>query len=256
MESTVSNIKNMLKMNDLDVKKIRESLGYTQEEFGNLIGVSRNTIMNYEKGGTIPESKRQILSKLISEKHKNVQVVKPEIVIKADDFENNNGNRFIELPNGQFFMTMPLADFNIQAGFLDHYQDAEFLMDMQQHGMWVDKPVKGRYVAFRVSGDSMDDGSINSIPRNSVVATRELQRQHWITKIRFRDFPYWVIYNKHSKMPLIKEMVHHDPDTGNITFHSLNDSPEFEDFVLNVDDIQALFYVIDVNRGVSKKLTY
>lgn len=43
---------------EINVKEIREKLGYSQEEFAEKLGVSRNTIYNYEKGGKIPESKK------------------------------------------------------------------------------------------------------------------------------------------------------------------------------------------------------
>ncbi len=153
-------------------------------------------------------------------------------------------------------MLMPLAEFNIQAGLLSSYQDADFLMDLSQHGILVDKPLQGRYVAFRVNGDSMDDGSNNAITRNSIVSTRELLRHHWTDKLRYRDFPYWVIYTTQSKMPLLKEIIEHNTEEGYIVCHSLNDSPEFTDFKLHINDIQALFYVIDVSRSVSKKISY
>lgn len=55
----------VLKMNELKIKELREKLGLTQEKLAELIGVSRNTIINYEKGGKIPESKRQILNNIL-----------------------------------------------------------------------------------------------------------------------------------------------------------------------------------------------
>jgi DNA-binding XRE family transcriptional regulator len=244
-------------MEGQEIKKMREKLGLTQKELGDLIGASRETIINYEKGKPIPKSKSEILLKVLDPDSVYHKTVSSEHVVKpADNFENKNGNQFIELPNGQFYMLMPLAEFKIQAGFLNSYQDAEFLMDLSQHGILVDKPVQGRYVAFRVNGDSMDDGSSDAITRNSIVSTRELQRHLWKDKLRFKDFPYWVIYTTQSKMPLLKEIVEHDTDEGFITCHSLNDSPEFSDFRLNLNDIQALFYVIDVSRTVSKKMIY
>jgi len=244
-------------MEGLDIKQRREQLGLTQKELGDLIGASRETIINYEKGKPIPKSKSEILNKVLEPGAVHHKKVNNEEVVKiVDDFENKNGNKFIELPNGQYYMLMPLAEFNVQAGFLSAYQDAEFLMDLSQHGILVDKPVHGRYVAFRVNGDSMDDGSSAAITRNSIVSTRELQRQHWNGKLRFRDFPYWVIYTTQSKMPLLKEIVEHNTEEGYITCHSLNDSPEFSDFKLHLNDIQALFYVIDVNRTISKKSFY
>jgi transcriptional regulator with XRE-family HTH domain len=244
-------------MQGLDIKQRREQLGLTQKELGDLIGASRETIINYEKGKPIPKSKSEILHKVLQEDSPYTKKVENAEVVKiSDDFENKNGNKFIELPNGQYYMLMPLAEFNIQAGFLDHYQDADFLMDLSQHGILVDKPVQGRYVAFRVAGDSMDNDTGSAITRNSIVSTRELQRHLWNSKLRYRDFPYWVIYTIQSKMPLLKEIIEHNTQEGYITCHSLNDSPEFTDFRLNIDDIQALFYVIDVNRTVSKKKVY
>lgn len=244
-------------MEALEIKQKREQLGLTQKELGDLIGASRETIINYEKGKPIPKSKSEILNKVLSpDAALSKKVVGEQLVTVTDEFENKNGNRFIELPNGQLYMLMPLAEFNVQAGFLSTYQDADFLMDLSQHGILVDNPVKGRYVAFRVNGDSMDDGSSSAITRNSVVSTRELQRHHWTGKLRFRDFPYWVIYTTQSKMPLLKEIIEHNTEEGYITCHSLNDSPEFTDFKLHLNDIQALFYVIDVNKTISKKSFY
>jgi transcriptional regulator with XRE-family HTH domain len=244
-------------MDGLEIKKRRELLGLTQKELADLVGASRETIINYEKGRPIPRSKSEILNKVLhQESIEDKNVTLEQVKAKNEAFENKNGNKFIELPNGQYYMLMPLAEFNVQAGFLGNYQDADFLMDLGQHGILVDRPYQGRYVAFRVNGDSMDDGSSNAIARNSIVTTRELQRHHWTDKLRYRDFPYWVIYTTQSKMPLLKEIIEHNTEEGYIVCHSLNDSPEFTDFKLSLNDVQALFYVIDVNKSISKKVSY
>lgn len=244
-------------MDGLEIKKRREQLGLTQKELADLVGASRETIINYEKGRPIPRSKSEILNKvLLQESVEDKNVTHEQVKPGNEAFENKNGNKFIELPNGQYYMLMPLAEFNVQAGFLGNYQDADFLMDLGHHGILVDRPYQGRYVAFRVNGDSMDDGSSNAIARNSIVTTRELQRHHWTDKLRYRDFPYWVIYTTQSKMPLLKEIIEHNTEEGYIVCHSLNDSPEFTDFKLSLNDVQALFYVIDVNKSISKKVNY
>ncbi|MCR5863049.1 helix-turn-helix domain-containing protein [Flavobacterium sp. J372] len=244
-------------MEGTEIRERREKLGLTQKELADMIGSSRETVINYEKGRPIPKSKLDILKRVLAEDSEYAKPIKGQEVVKiGDNFENKNGNQFIELPNGQFYMLMPLAEFKIQAGFLSNYQDVDFLMDLSQHGILVDKPVQGRYVAFRVNGDSMDDGSSNAITRNSIVSTRELQRHLWEGKLRFKDFPYWVIYTTQSKMPLLKEITEHNVEEGYIVCHSLNDSPEFSDFRLHMNDIQALFYVIDVSKTVSRKMIY
>lgn len=53
-------------MNNLEIVKKRKNLGLTQKELADLIGVSKNTIVNYEKGLKIPESKLPILNKILN----------------------------------------------------------------------------------------------------------------------------------------------------------------------------------------------
>lgn len=52
-------------MNNLEIKKQRKLLSLTQQELADLIGVSKNTIVNYEKGLKIPDSKIPILTKAL-----------------------------------------------------------------------------------------------------------------------------------------------------------------------------------------------
>lgn len=54
----------VLIMNTIDVKKIRKNLNLTQQQLAEMIGVSRNTIVNYERGDVIPESKRALLCRI------------------------------------------------------------------------------------------------------------------------------------------------------------------------------------------------
>lgn len=192
-------------------------------------------------------------SKVTKSDVEKIAVIDPYSSEEENISENKNGNSFTQLPNGQLLMSMPLIEVEAQAGFLDNYSNVDYLNETVQHSIIVDKEFRGRYVAFRVKGDSMDDDSKNAIANNYIVATRELSRDHWMSKIRYNDFPYWVVYTSESKYPLLKEIVNHDVENGNITFHSLNDSPEYCDFTLNIDHINALFYVIDVNRNINNK---
>lgn len=55
----------LLIMNDIDVKKIREKLGISQEALAEMLGVHPRTIQNWESGSKIPNSKHAILRDLI-----------------------------------------------------------------------------------------------------------------------------------------------------------------------------------------------
>ena len=78
-------------MDGLEIKKNRKRLGLTQEKLAKMIGVSTKTIVNYEGGGVIPESKKDILT----------------IILKADDFnvddygEDRTGE-VVYLPSSQY----------------------------------------------------------------------------------------------------------------------------------------------------------
>lgn len=60
-------------MNDLDIKKIREKLGISQEQLAEMVGVHPRTVQNWESGSTIPNSainlENQGFTKLV---HENV----------------------------------------------------------------------------------------------------------------------------------------------------------------------------------------
>ena len=70
-------------MNDLDIKKIREMLGISQEQLAEMVGVHPRTIQNWESGTTIPKSKHAMLRDL---------VIKPQRYAGGGEQTNVNGN--------------------------------------------------------------------------------------------------------------------------------------------------------------------
>ena len=66
-------------MDKADVKRIRQILGLTQKELADKIGVSVNTIQNYEKGGVIPVSRQQMLIALEEMAISKIKVEKIEM---------------------------------------------------------------------------------------------------------------------------------------------------------------------------------
>lgn len=51
-------------MNKVEVKEIREKMGISQEKFAKLLGVTARTVQNWESGGVIPQTKREILHEM------------------------------------------------------------------------------------------------------------------------------------------------------------------------------------------------
>ena len=80
-------------MEGIEIKKLRKSLGLTQEKLAKMIGVSTKTIVNYEGGGVIPESKKDILL----------------VILKKNDFDPSD---YSEDHNGKLHY-LPWSKFNI-----------------------------------------------------------------------------------------------------------------------------------------------
>ena len=157
--------------------------------------------------------------------------------------ESHNGVSFYELPNGKYRMEVDRVPWCAYGRFANECDTLEPDKDgWGKESFYTDKIVHGRYLAFEVRGDSMDDGTRASFEEGDVVLVRELDRIHWRDGIRFKERPYWVVVFDSSV--LIKQIVAQNLETGELTFHSLNNSPEYSDFRLNMDQIRALYYVL------------
>lgn len=72
-------------MNAKEIKKRRKELNLTQSELAKMIGVSPFTVLNYEKGKKIPDSKIGILNKVLFGKEESIPEKTPEITT-LDEF--------------------------------------------------------------------------------------------------------------------------------------------------------------------------
>lgn len=212
-------------MNNLDVKSIREKLNLTQEELAQKIGVSRNTIINYEKGGVIPESKRKLLNSLL----KSESEPKQEAIL-------------IENPN---IIMVPLVGQYAYAGYLCGHTDVEYMEALPKIPIVADHQLKGDYLNFEVRGDSMEDGTQDSIVEGDILVCRIIRPEYWTSKLHINKWDFVIVHK--TEGILIKRITEHNPETGDITIHSLN--PFYKDAVLNLTDISQIFNVVQVLRS-------
>lgn len=55
---------NILIMNGMETREIREKFGLSQERFAKILGVTTRTVQNWEAGGTIPQTKQELLHEI------------------------------------------------------------------------------------------------------------------------------------------------------------------------------------------------
>ena len=216
-------------MNKLDIIKVRGKLGLNQEDFGKLIGVSKNTVYNYENGTKIPESKIPILEQFL--KNNKIQTKKREVKEVAFDE----------------FMEAEYLPIKVQAGYLAGLEHNE---PIELKTMLVPKEFeKGFYKVIEIEGDSMNDGSSRSICDGDKLLLKEIEGGNYLQKTLPYRTNLFVIVSKEGIV--CKQITGQDIENECITCHSFN--PIHSDYDICFEDIYQLFYV---KKIVERKIKF
>ncbi|AOR28769.1 hypothetical protein FORMB_17300 [Formosa sp. Hel1_33_131] len=220
-------------MKALEIRNIRKELGKTQAEFAKLLGVSKNSVQLWETEKRNPSPSMVFLIKETYKKHTEN--------LKENEFENKNGNKFTELPDGSLMIQVPLVPFNAYASFLEVYED-EYKVKSKFETTYftVDKIGKGNYIAFTVKNDSMNGGMLDDTPSGAQVLARELGKQHW--RDGFNSTQYgWIII---CETGIFHKDIKGPDEKGDITCVSRNKSPEFPEFPISLNEVHSIYKVI------------
>lgn len=209
-------------MNDLDIKKIRKSIGKTQEELGKMLGVSKSTIVMWEQGKRNPSVGNALKIK--------------ELEYKSSRSINSGVNELIPKEySGQTKVTVVSS--NVQAGWSDAYYSEEYIKDMPTVLIESDENYRGKYLAFEVKGESMEPDYYEK----DIVICREVRRDHWSSKLHYKDFDFVIAHGTQGLM--LKQITSHNTETGVINCHSLH--PDHDDFELNLREVAFLYNVVE-----------
>lgn len=85
-------------MNDIDVKNLRVKLGLTQKELAEKLGVSSNTVQNWEYGKKIPATKYQILCEMTPKEQQYYGGEVDQSNVNGDNIQGNyvTVNKYVE----------------------------------------------------------------------------------------------------------------------------------------------------------------
>lgn len=145
------------------------------------------------------------------------------------------------------FMNVPIIHITAKCGYLAGYEDQEYLDGLPTMPVIVDKTYHGSYRVFEAEGDSMDNGSRNSICDGDKVLVREVKRELWHYKLHIKDWLF-VIATREENI-VIKQIIDHNVENNTITVHSFN--PIFQDYTIKLDEVIELYNVIKiVDRNV------
>ena len=224
-----------------------------QTKFEEMAGLSRGYITNLRKEPTTskllkilsvaPDLNKTWLETGEGEMLNSIQEVVPLAPGKVEEYTTTkSGITYYKREDGQLLMKVPIVPISALGSPADEYQQILEEFDGELVTIEVSEVHHGSYIAFRIEGDSMDDGTWNGFRKGDTVVVRELSRDKWLPKLHIRDWPFWVVVFGNNVR--IKQIVSQDKDTGAITLHSLNPSPEFTDFTLQLDEVSRLFNVV------------
>lgn len=218
-----------------EIVAYRKKYNLTQQQFADLVGVSKNTISNYEGGGVIPKSKIPILQNVLSSIPNNgsdEHFVRNEVKPKAYSTH----------------LEVRLVTNKARGGYTDSYYADEYLKDLPVVLVEADREYKGKYLAFEVDGDSMEP----EYYAGDIVICREVKRDLWQYKLHYKDYDFVIAHG--TKGIMLKEITDHNTETGEIVCHSLNnDYGKHEDFVLNLKEVSFLYNIVEHRRSGKAK---
>lgn len=212
--------------------------------------ITKGTIANYIEGKTKPNKSNIAILASYFRVNESWLATGDGNINKAETTRENEpflttkaGVKYYEMANGKYRMRVPFIPIKAYAKYVDEVRDADFYgQEYEEFDFVVDKIGHGRYFAFEIKGDSMDDDSKRSLSNGDIVLARELGTEHWRNKLHTDDYPNWIIVLDNTI--LCKQIIRQDINTCRITCHSLNTSPEYADFDLKLDDVRQLCNIV------------
>lgn len=227
----------------LDFKRFRRDNKMTQVQAASYFGVTQAFISQMERGESkVPED---LIDKIKADEslNKSSLEVNKSFNHLVDETPSKVESNAVLIENPNFMMVSVVGQY-AAAGYMSGYADPEYLEELPKVPFFVDHEAKGKYMGFDVRGDSMDDGSHNSIMEGDTLICRQIKPELWHHKLHIQKW-YFVIVHRTEGI-IVKQIIDHNTETGDITIHSLNDF--YPDRVLNLRDVAQLFNVVQVSR--------
>ena len=97
-------------------------------------------------------------------------------------------------------------------------------------------------MAFEVSGDSMNDQTIEAIPNKAIVLGTALQKEQFLDTARELLNKSYVLVCKDRI--ICKQVSGYDGTKNSVQCHNLNKSPEYQDFEISLDEVLQVFKIV------------
>lgn len=143
---------------------------------------------------------------------------------------------------------IPLVSQYAKAGYLAGFADTHYMETLPTIPVILtqEQEPKGEYVCFEVSGDSMisEENPEESLFDGDILVCRNVHKDYWSSKLHINKWDFVIVDQEEGV--IVKRIIDHNPDNGEIIIHSLN--PMFDDKKLNLSHVDKLFNVVKIMR--------
>ena len=214
-------------------------------ELGGEICVSFRTIQLYErKDANIPIKNLTKIAEFfgltIAEMYMHEVNDMGEAYTKRQPF-TKHGSVFYPLEYRKYLVMAPLVLMEWHKKYVESLKE-EKVKNPFQGGFVIDFLAEEPHRIFEVSGDPMNDGSVEAIPNKAFVLGLEIKREsltrdsemHW-------NRPYVLVFGDRI---ICKQLKGYDKQSKSLKCHNLNSSPEYQDFEMPLEEVLQAFGLV------------
>lgn len=227
------------------IKQLRRKKNISQSKLGKEIGVSLRTIQLYErKNANIPIKN---LTKIANFFDMTIaEMYLQEVNDMGESYTNKqpftkHGSVFYPLDHGKYLVMAPLVLVEWHTKYIESFEKQNGRIPFQS-AFVIDFLAKEPHRIFEVSGDSMNDATMQAIPNKAFVLGLGLKKELFTKD----DGTLWnKSYILVCKDRIIcKQLTGYNKEKRALHCHNLNTSPEFQDFELPLDDVLQIFRIV------------
>ena len=211
----LSIIKPLLKERGIKIKDFCDDLGLTEQGFAKLIRAN-------------------------STKIETLELIAQKLNVPVSIFFTKNQEA--EILTNMHCVEVPIVPVYAYASFLHGHDDTEYMDSLPTMSVILDRKYgKDGFLIFEVKGNSMDDGTNRSLLDGDKILVKELDSDCCRTKLKTDDGFFVIIHRTDGVV--VKQIVEHKVEEGIICCHSINPSPQYHDFEIDLREVSRIFKV-------------
>ena len=227
------------------IKELRRKKNISQTDLAKEIGVSLRTIQLYEKkNANIPIKNLTKIADYFEMTIAELYLYEVndfgESYVRKQPFAKHD-SIFYPLQHGKYLIMSPLV-------LTEHYPDyiKGFSLTNKKvpfkTGFIIDSLDDAPYMAFEVSGSSMNDQTLEAIPNKAIVLGIALEKEKFMnTNDELWNKSYVLVCKDRI---ICKQVSGYDDGKNSVRCHNLNKSPEYQDFDLALDEVLQVFKIL------------